>query len=265
MNQGGDVVLDHPSQGDSARRLSAASPIQGRHPAFPRRLECELPSVRLGENRGPHPCNCQAESYFRTDALAAWLEGHAEPSQFLGSQFFDTHQVLEHSLADPPQLLELLNVELVEQVRAHTLHVHRGGSLERGEALVGEDGKGSPAVRLDRPRAGSSRATPAGRWSGTVGCATTGTSPPGRSSSAAARGPPLGGPGPRSSGWEPPSAGRAPVPADPTAAWWPSRTSARSAARPRSTTGSRPYPQPTGSLASWLTFQSNPVVSSFNS
>jgi Flp pilus assembly protein CpaB len=52
-----------------------------------------------------------------------WLDGHAEPSQFLEGQFFDGQQVLEHSLADPPQRFELLNVELVEQVRAVTLTV----------------------------------------------------------------------------------------------------------------------------------------------
>jgi hypothetical protein len=51
----------------------------------------------------------------------------AEQSQFFGGRSFDGHQVLEHSLADSPQLLELLNVQLVEQVRAHTLRVHRGG------------------------------------------------------------------------------------------------------------------------------------------
>ena len=36
--------------------------------------------------------------------------------------------------------------ELVEQVRAHALDVHRRGGLERGEALVGEDGELPAAV-----------------------------------------------------------------------------------------------------------------------
>ena len=66
----------------------------------------------------------------------------------------------QQRLADVPHRGDLRRGELVEQVGADALHVHRRGGLEGGEALVGEDGELPAAVlgqtcRRTQPRSSS--------------------------------------------------------------------------------------------------------------
>src|SRR3954466_438115 len=61
-------------------------------------------------------------------------------------------EVAKQGLADVAHRRDLLGGELVEQMRAHALDVHRRGGLQGGEPLLGEDGELAAAVvRADLP------------------------------------------------------------------------------------------------------------------
>ena len=77
--------------------------------------------------------------------------------------------------------------QLVEEVAAHALDVHRRRGLERGEPVVGEHGELTAPVGRRTSRVAPSRAPRAGPPRATAGCATTGSRR--RARSCGARGP----------------------------------------------------------------------------